>query len=233
MSSFTYNGTASTSYGIWIEKRPAVSFPKRVIESIKIPGRNGALLFDTGSYDNVTVTYELAYKSSTVRANAINIATWLYQTDYCTLSDTYEPSYFRKAICVSPITVNDILNVAGRVNATFQCMPQRFLTSGLTPLVPTSGDSITNNYQDALPVITISGTGNGTVTVGNTTVTITGMTDDIELDSERQTAEANGSNANSLIALSNGFPVLENGSNTVSWTGGVTGVSIVPNWWTL
>ena len=233
MSSFTYNGTTSTTYGIWIEKRPAVSFPKRVIESIKIPGRNGALLFDTGSYDNVTVTYELAYRSSTVRDNAIAIATWLYQTDYKELSDTYEPSYFRKAICVSPITVNDILNVAGRVNATFQCMPQRFLSSGKSALTPASGSSITNNYQDALPVITISGTGDGTVTIGGTTVTITGQTADIVLDSERQTAESNGSNANSLISLSNGFPVLVNGANAVSWTGDVTGVSIVPNWWTL
>lgn len=233
MSSFTYNGTASTTYGIWIEKRPAVSFPKRVIESIKIPGRNGALLFDTGAYDNVTVTYELAYKSSQVRTNAISIATWLYQTTYKELTDSYEPSYYRKAICVSPITVNDILNVAGRVNATFSCMPQRFLISGKTALTPSSGDSITNNYQPSLPVITVSGSGDGTVTIGNTVVTITGMSDDIVLDSERQTAEANGSNANSLISLSNGFPVLENGANAVSWTGGVTGVSIVPNWWTL
>lgn len=233
ISSFTYNGITSTTYGIWIEKRPAVSFPKRVIESITIPGRSGALLFDTGSYDNVTVTYELAYQSNVVRDNAVDIATWLYQTDYRELTDTYEPSYYRKAILVSPITVNDILNVAGRVNATFQCMPQRYLLTGKNAITPTSGDTIQNDYQDALPIITVTGSGDSVLTVGNSVVTITGQTDDIILDSERQTAESNGSNANSLISLTNGFPVLVNGSNTISWTGGITGVSVVPNWWTL
>lgn len=234
MSTFTYNGTTSSTYGIFVEHRPVVTFPKRVIESINVPGRSGNLLFDTGAYDNVTLTYQVAYiHSGSVRADAISIATWLYQHDYYELSDTYDPSYYRKAVYVSPLNVTDILNVAGRANITFDCKPQRYLLSGKSALTPAKNSSITNDYQNALPVITISGSGNGTVTIGNTTVTITGQTAAIVLDSERQTAESGGNNANSLISLSNGFPVLEHGSTTVTWTGGVSSISVVPNWWTL
>ena len=234
MSTFTYNGTVSSTYGIFVEHRPVVTFPKRVIESINVPGRSGNLLFDTGAYDNVTVTYQVAYiDSGNVRADARNIATWLYQHDYYELSDSYDSGYFRKAVYVSPLNVTDILNVGGRANITFDCKPQRYLTSGKTALSPAKNSSISNSYQPALPVITINGSGNGTLTIGGTVVTITGQSAAIVLDSERQTAESGGNNANSLISLSNGFPILQNGSNTVTWTGGVSSISVVPNWWTL
>jgi len=231
---FTYNGTASTAYDLIVEHRPAHTTPQKVIETFSIPGRSGNLLYDTGAYENVTVTYQVAYKGS-VRTNAVNMAKWLYQPDYCELTDEYEPLYYRKAVFVSPLNVADILGVAGRANITFNCKPQRFLISGKSAITPaiSSGDSVVNNYEDALPIITVSGSGNGTLTVGDTTITITGMTADIVIDSERQTAESGGQNANSLISLSNGFPVLENGSTVISWTGGITGVQIIPNWWVL
>lgn len=230
MNTFTYNGTSSSTYGIFIEHRPVMSFPKRVIESIAVPGRSGNLLFDTGAYENVTLTYQVAYRGS-VRPTGVDIATWLYQNDYLTLTDTYEPSYFRKAVYVSPLNVTDIINVAGRATITFDCKPQRYLLSGLTAITPTSGDDITNLYQPALPIVSL--TGNGTLTVGSRTVTISGNTGTLVLDSERQTAEEGGNNANSLITLSDGFPVLENGDTTVSWTGSIASVEIIPNWWTL
>lgn len=234
MNTFTYNSTASSTYGIFIEHRPVVTFPQRIVESIAIPGRSGNLLYDTGAYANVTVTYQVAYRDpGNVRSNAINIATWLYQGDYCELTDDYDPLYYRKAVFVSPLGVADVLNVAGRANITFECKPQRYLLSGKTQLTPAKNSSITNNYQPALPVLTIACTGNGTVTIGGTTITITGNSGNLVIDSERQTAENGGNNANSLISLSNGFPVLAHGSNTVTWTGSVTSVKVVPNWWTL
>lgn len=230
VNTFTYNGTSSSTYGIFIEHRPVMSFPKRVIESISVPGRSGNLLFDTGAYENVTLTYQVAYRGS-VRPTGVDIATWLYQNDYLDLTDTYEPSYFRKAVYVSPLNVTDIINVAGRATITFDCKPQRYLLSGLTVLSPTKGSSISNAYQPSLPIITLSG--NGTLTVGSRTVVISGNTGTLSLDSERQTAEVGGNNANSLITLSDGFPVLDNGSTTITWTTGISNVKVTPNWWTL
>ena len=229
MNTFTYNGVTSSAYGIFIEHRPVVAFPKRRIESITIPGRSGNLLFDTGAYDNVAVTYQAAYRGN-VRDTGRDIASWLYQNDYLPLTDSYDPSYFRKAVYVSPLNITDIIAVAGRAAITFDCKPQRYLLSGLTAITPTSGDDITNLYQPSLPIISF--TGNGVLTVGSRTVTIAGNTGTLILDSENQTASVGGNNANSLITLSDGFPVLENGDTIVSWTG-ISNVSIIPNWWTL
>ena len=47
------------------------------------------------------------------------------------------------------------------------------------------------------------------------------------------TAEENGANANSKLTITGGYPELVNGANLVTFSGGVTAISVVPNWWTL
>lgn len=229
---FYYDGISCADFGIFVEHRPTQTFPKRIIESISIPGRNGNLLFDTGAYDNVTVTYQVAYRGN-VRFSGVQIATWLYKNEYLELSDDYEQEYFRKAVYVSPLNIADILNVAGRANVTFSCLPQRFLKTGKQEMSPSNNSTITNFYQDAKPLLTVNGTGSGTVTIGNATVTISNIGTTMLIDCEAQNATINGVNANDKISLNAGFPVLLNGSNTISWTGGVSSVKVVPNWWTL
>lgn len=230
---FTYNGTPASDFGLIVEHRPAYVFPKRVIESINIPGRSGNLLFDTGAYNNVAVTYQCAWKGA-VRANARDIAAWLYQRDYCELEDDYDPLYFRKAIYVSPLSVTDVLNAAGRANITFDCKPQRYLKTGKTETTYSSSTTLSNTGEDALPIITVNGSGNGVLSVGGSTVSITGIGTGIIIDSETMNAQTmNGQNANNKIEVAGGFPVLSNGSTTISWTGGITSIKVIPNWWTL
>lgn len=230
---FTYNGTSASNFGLVVEHRPAYVFPKRVIETITIPGRSGNLLYDTGAYNNVTVTYQCAYKG-TVRANARDIATWLYQNEYCELEDDYDPLYYRKAVFVSPLSVADILNAAGRVNITFDCYPQRYLKTGKTETTYSASTTLSNTGEDALPIITVNGSGNGVLTVGGSVVTITGIGTGIVINSEEQNAQTmNGENANNKISVTGGFPVLANGSTIISWTGGITSIKVIPNWWTL
>lgn len=230
---FTYNGTSASAFGLIVEHRPAYVFPKRVIETIAIPGRSGNLLYDTGAYNNVTVTYQCAYKGA-VRANARAIATWLYQNEYCELEDDYDPLYYRKAVFVSPLSVADILNAAGRVNITFDCYPQRYLKTGKTETTYSASTTLSNTGEDALPVITVNGSGNGVLTVGGSVVTITGIGTGIVINSAEQNAQTmNGENANNKISVTGGFPVLANGSTIISWTGGITSIKVIPNWWTL
>lgn len=230
---FKYNGTSSSTYGLIVEHRPSYVFPKKVIETINIPGRSGNLIYDTGAYNNVTLTYQCAWQGA-VRGNARDIAKWLYQSDYCELEDDYDSAYFRKAIFTSPLSVADILNAAGRCNITFDAKPQRYLKTGKTVTTYSTSTSLTNDYEDALPIITVNGTGNGVLTVGASAVTITGIGSGIVIDSETQNAQTiGGQNANDKISLSGGFPVLESGSTLISWTGGISSIEVQPNWWSL
>ena len=85
----------------------------------------------------------------------------------------------------------------------------------------------------ALPTITVTGTGAGTLTVGDVTVSISSMPRGaVVLDSDTQNASYGAFNLNNTISAPE-FPTLPAGESVVRWTGGITSVEIIPRWWTL
>ena len=109
-------------------------------------------------------------------------------------------------------------------------------TGDVTVVYPAGGASLVNPTGfPAKPMITVHGSSSGTVTIGAQTVTISTITDGMFLDCELEEAYAISggvvSNLNSVVSGS--YPVLGAGESAVSWTGGVTGLSIVPRWYEL
>ena len=96
------------------------------------------------------------------------------------------------------------------------------------------GDNAVWTYDADSGTLTVTGTGAGTLTVGGRTVTIKNLPDGyVILDCEAQNAYgAGGVNRNATISAPE-FPALETGETAVSWTGSITGVSVIPRWWTL
>ena len=79
-------------------------------------------------------------------------------------------------------------------------------------------------------IIHIEGSGDGTLTVAGTLMEFTGIVDYLNVDSDimdvyRQPTE----NRNSL--MTGDFPVLPAGDSSVSFTGGITKVTITPRFW--
>lgn len=81
---------------------------------------------------------------------------------------------------------------------------------------------------DALPLIICSG--NGTITMNGTTMTVSGNSGQIYIDCELQDAYLGTTNKNSKITST--FPKLAPGQNTITYSG-LTGVQIRPRWWTI
>ena len=50
MGVIIFNGIPSTNYGIHVEKPPVYATPERDYEVVHIPGRNGDLVIDNGSW---------------------------------------------------------------------------------------------------------------------------------------------------------------------------------------
>ncbi len=232
-----FNGVSSQDYGIQVEHPPDYQTPARDYEVIHIPGRNGDLVIDNGSWQNVSRSYQFAIgdveKDFTDMANVIT--EWLNSASgYARLEDSYEPEYYRMAMFQNETDIENILQHAGRTTVEFNCKPQRFLKSGEYP-VRLSKSSVLRNPTGfhSLPQITVHGTGEGALGVGGHTVTISNIDEFIVLDSDIQDAYKRTINRNSDIILSNGFPELIPGENDISWTGGITCVEVVPRWWTL
>lgn len=128
-----FNGRSSEDYGIQVEHPPGYQTPARDYETVHVPGRNGDILIDNGSYQNVSREYEIAVgkEDGDFAEMANRIAEWLYSAPgYARLEDSYEPGYYRMAACQEGITVENLEQHAGRTKAVFNCKPQRFLKSG-------------------------------------------------------------------------------------------------------
>lgn len=241
MEVVTFNGKASDSFDIpiLIESPPTYVYPERDYEVQHVPGRNGDIYIDKNSYKNVQRSYALAagddYESYDKLAN--QIATWLHSaTGYAKLYDTYEPEYYRMAMYVETGTLTPIVRNGIRITANFNCKPQRFLHSGDDVItVSSSNTNITNPTQyTSRPIVTVYGSGVGTVTINGIKVTLNDIDTYTVLNSEIDDAYKGTVNKNPYIVLDNGiFPELKAGDNTIIFTGGVTKVEVIPKWWTL
>jgi len=170
MGVIIFNGSSSKDYGIQVENPPGYHTPERDYEMVHIPGRNGDLIIDNGSYKNVNKSYNIAFGKvdGDFTLMASQVASWLNSAEgYARLEDSYEPDYYRMASFKNSLDIENILSQAGRVTIDFDCKPQRFLKSGDIPIIIEneevdhyySKDIIVENptNQTAYPIIKLTG----------------------------------------------------------------------------
>lgn len=228
-----WNGRSSDEFGLYVEYYPPRPVPERKVERVSVPGRSGDIFFPQDAFSNVKQSYDI-YISAEARGLPIiadPIVAWLSVPGYARLEDNYDPEIYRMAMFVGGIDITNIINCFGRATITFDCMPQRWLKSGEIPQHFTNAGALVNpTGMKALPLITVSGSGAGTLTVGDDTLTLSDC-NGIVLDSEAQNAYRGTENMNATV--SGDFPVLKAGQTTISWAGGITSIKIVPRWWNL
>lgn len=132
---FIFDGEKSTDYGLYMASDPNAIHPARRGELFPIPGRNGSIVREDGSYDTYTQTYDVLLDSNMIStdvyAHAREVAAWLLGSrGFCRLEDSYEPEYFRLARCAAQMNVENRLARFGRAQIPFECQPQRYLKSG-------------------------------------------------------------------------------------------------------
>lgn len=161
------------------------------------------------------------------------VAVVLYQDGWKVLLDDYEPDYYRLAYYQGGFEVDNRYTRLGRFDIVFRCRPERFLIAGDAPVNVPSGESINNPTAfEAKPLIRITGSGNGTLTVNDTTMSFTDILDYLVIDCETMNVyRQEGENRNSL--MTGDFPVLTPGENIVAFTGGISSAIITPKWWTI
>lgn len=242
LSGFSLGMVNSWEYGIIMTEPPKIVFAEKETESINVPGRSGDLIIDSGRYKNVTVPYKCAIlpeNDNNLRDEAISALRLLAPTaTYKRLENTYHPNYYRMGRIANQISIDSIVEQAGKFTVDFDCKPQRFLKSGEHAIALASAAVLRNPTGfPALPRITVYGTGAGELTVGGVTVQIKALDGHIILDSDTQNAyhvAASGAQENkNADVYAPDFPVLDAGENAVSWSGGITGIAIIPRWWTL
>lgn len=232
---FTFNSNDSRSYGVYISGSGVFDAPETEIEKFIIPGRDGDLIGTNVRYPNIEVTYP-AFIYSSFDTNLSSLKSMLKSVkSYARLTDSYHTDEFRKAVFVDAINVEPTAMLgAGKFDLVFDCKPQRWLTIGeSTTTITSSGTSISNPTSfDSLPYIKV--TGYGDLYIGSQKVTIQNVYSTMVIDSEVGDCYSGTYNGNPYVTFqNNNFPVLNPGANSITFSGTISKVEIVPRWWKL
>lgn len=187
-NSLTFDGENSLSYGIYVTGEAVYNAPEREIEMISIPGKNGALAVDRGRFQNIEVTYPAGTFGSNQSYFAAKIREFRNilgsRFTYKILTDSYHSDEFRLGLYRSGLEVDPVrYGSAGEFEIKFDCKPQRFLFSGIMEHEFTDDGAIENpTLFSSNPLLIV--TGNGTITIGDYEVTVSGNSETIWIDSE-------------------------------------------------
>lgn len=239
MHFITIAGKSSADFGVEIKVGSSLSSPGRDVTFHSIPGRNGDLITDNGRFSNAEYHYGAFIRGQNAndfRAKFAGFRAYLgSHIGYVRLEDSYYPDEYRMAVLNVGLTPEMVGTgvLAAEFEIEVNAKPQRFLKSGEETKTFSSAGTLYNpTLYTALPLITVYGSGSGTLTVGDDAITISAIDSYLTIDSETQDAYKGSVNKNGTITYDS-FPMLEPGSNAISWSGGVTSVNIVPRWWTL
>lgn len=230
-----YGGETSSDYGIVVGEVPSFDKPKRRSNVFSVQGRNGSIIFQDGSFDDVTRSYKvwIAEEHNDLVDKANAVSAWLYsKTGYQRLEDSFEPDVFRLAYYNGGNDISNELMLYGETTIQFTCRPERFLKSGEDVITVTNGDKLNNPTRfEAKPLIHIEGSGTVTISISGKSMTAS-IVDYINIDCDRLDAyrlPSENKNAN----ITGTFPTLISGTNTIGLTGSVTKCTITPRYFTI
>lgn len=147
--SITFGGVNSADFGLYIGGEGTFNAPKRVVEMISVPGRDGDIAIDQGHFENIEVKYTVINKEDSLSDFSTKLSGFRNAIcalrGYQRLEDTFHPNEFRMAIFIDEFEVKPIeYATASEFEITFNCQPYRFLTSGEAEQTIADGGTITN-----------------------------------------------------------------------------------------
>lgn len=231
-------GTSNRDVGMVIEHYPNVIVPQRMQETQTVPGRNGIIVLSQGSFQNYEQEYKAfldAKKIGGLEQVMPKVMDWLLGHEgYHRLEDSYFPDVYRMAYYSGGTEFVSVFNEYGEGTLTFNCAPEKFYKMGEREIALQKNQLLRNPSSfEALPLIKVSGNGNsGTISFNSKAFMITSVPTSMSIDVKDHKAYNGTINYNSRIT--GYYEDLKLGKETViTWSGGITSVSLTPRWWTI
>lgn len=133
---FIFNGKKSSDFDVWASGLNIFHSPERRIKRIQVPGRNGELLIEDGSFENTELLFKDCFIPRHFSENFTNLSNYLNrQKGYQRLELSWLPNEYRLAAFHGDIEASmKNWDGMGKFDLTLNCKPQRFLKSGEEPV---------------------------------------------------------------------------------------------------
>ena len=234
----SFAGKSSKDFLLYLSGPGVYDSPAADVESTSVLGRNGDILTENAKagrrrYQNGDIKYK-AFFFNGLPAKTAAVKAWLLSpVGYQKLQDTYDPDFFRMAVCTDALEFDVTAQKAAEMKLTFNCKPQRWSMDGQRAIRLDGRSTLKNPFAfPAQPIFKVYGDSGGKLYVGEEKIIIHSIKDYVLLNCETHNAYNAVGFCNETI-LSEDFPELPEGKTTITWTGGITAVEVTPRWWTL
>lgn len=220
---FIYNNISSEDMGIMVNELPPITKAPRDINKIPIPGRDGYLSEDFGTYQGTVKPCECTILDIGM---VDQVLAWLDGSGEVIFSNQLDRKY--QACIINQIPFNRIIRKWYKFIVIFDCQPFGVMLENSIITITVPKTIYNGGTQRSKPVIKVYGSGTINLVINGSTIILTNVSGDVTIDSQMMDAYKGTVLKNN--DMKGEFPILEVGANTISWTGTVTKLEITPNW---
>lgn len=204
---------------------PSIPKPVRNVEEKLVSGRDGSLIIDRGTYQNIPIM--LIGHAECKRTELIDYFGTIGELKFETNPDRFW-KYRVTAIDIKEVLDDGVL-LAFSINMSLA--PHKYLVSGKSKIIGSSTLSLKNDYNaKAYPFLKIKGTGTiGIIKNGIQILSIKDITDYVDIDCEADVIHRNNVNYDNK-ATGDTFYLDANKTTELKFTGNVSEVILIPNW---
>lgn len=211
-------------FQLCLVERPDIPTAKRKVKKIEIPGRHGPL---TKKEEFEDVSFKVKFnllEDENIKPLLRRIKAWLINAKILSFTDD---NVYRKIKQVEIGDINNEIEEYGLFEVTFTADPFEYaICQPLEIIKP--GMILNYGTFEALPKLTIYGSGTSTLTINGISFQLKNIKDGMIVDSElKETYAGTVSMNNQMVGK---FPVFTVGENTIVWTGTITKIVVEPRW---
>lgn len=227
---FKFKDKLSSDFGIVVSNYPIPPIPAEKVSSEEIMGRSGTVTITEGEdvFKSISLTIDCFILEGTSARD--QIVDWMRGSGYLILGNDPTKRYYGRLsnqIDISQIVRGDN---AVAISFIFSCQPYRYEADPQDIVLSVPSTIENPSYLASDPIIKISGVGNVSISIGDYSVSVSSLSGTVTLDCDAK--QAYSSTSGPVISLGDDgeWPKLVSGSNYITWSGGISSVTISPNW---
>lgn len=227
MYGFDFNGTYSKALRVFLVERPPIPKARKILEYQKIPAR-GTVSYDTGAYEDITITFKCAIIGKDVIDQTMILNNWL-DGDGILRLDYLEGFFFKVKDTLFDGTKIDC--VTGEFEVSFVCDPFKYYDVGTNVITITEKTDIISPefFYESEPILKVYGNDSGLLVINGEIITIKDIDEYIYIDSYLKDAYKD-THENLNKNITGFFPIFDQHKNEVVFGGDITRIDVIPNW---
>ena len=227
MNSFTLDEIINSraAWGLRITEPPIIPPTKRIVDSIKVDGREGTLTLLKG-WEDITFRMRVALLGTDIHSRFREILPVILAAKSIYFSNDNSVYYKIKHSYAGGLEY--ILSILYDFQITIVCEPFRYIRN-VAPITLTEPGNVMNpGGVFALPIIKVYGTGSQTLTVGGKPTKLNILAGNLTLDSALMECYQGDVAQNNQ--MQGPFPILSTGTTAITWSDGITKIEMEPGW---